>query len=157
MCNKNNRSLGNFHDEEPFKNLLNTKRRITTNLSEISAISRTRCRRFFFSRNKIRFSVNLYYNMRIIIIIWSANVFMYFRLPKNYGNILLNKKKTCIFCEITVWLIWRTLRNYILPRIVMKKKIIALVQKLSKTWHFEIKKKKTIWRKKKSFLWALTE
>ena len=78
--------------------------------------------------------------------------FMYFRLLKNYGNILLNKKKTCIFCEITVWLIWRTLRNYILPRIVMKKKIIALVQKLSKTWHFGIKKKKTIWRKKIIFM-----
>ena len=157
MCNKNNRSLGNFHNEEPLKNLLNTKRRITTNLSEISAISRTRCRRFFFSRNKIRFSVNLYYNVRIIITIWSANVFYVFPTSEKLWEYFAKQK-------INLHFLW----NYSLANMTHIKKLHitknchekknnCVSPKTFQNMTLWNKEKKKQFDEKKSFLWALTE
>ena len=106
----------------------------------------------FFSRNKIRFSVNLYYNVRIIITIWSANVFYVFPTSEKLWEYFAKQKKNLHFLWNYSLANMTHIKKLHITKNCHEKKIIALVQKLSKTWHFGIKKKKTIWRKKIIFM-----
>ena len=104
----------------------------------------------FFSRNKIRFSVNLYYNVRIIITIWSANVFYVFPTSEKLWEYFAKQKKNLHFLWNYSLANMTHIKKLHITKNCHEKKIIALVQKLSKTWHFGIKEKKNNLTKKKN-------
>ena len=110
---------------------------------------------FFFQETKLDFPwtctiicAHHHHNLK-------CECFYVFPTSEKLWEYFAKQKKTCIFCEITVWLIWRTLRNYILPRIVMKKKNNCVSPKTFQNMTLWNKEKKKQFDEKKIIFMSL--